>query len=429
MGTFEPAIEGGPDNKAALLKEVEATLDAGTFGVRFTKIIEENFNEATKAPRAAFFIRLAIVGTIIYNLFLFLDAIIVPDVIRELIIMQLAIATPITCFCILAIGLSKIDTNYATMISVTAMLICTLAAFIVSRAEHVGLYGCLFCLFMTAVNVAQAWSFRWALTLTAVTNIAVTIAAVMHPSLDTPTRIFIIILLASASHYSLVGNYRIDSSVRRAYLFALRESLRASLLDESNVQLTILANLDGLTGIGNRRYFDKTLAKLWTDQEDRREIALLLLDIDHFKRLNDTHGHQAGDVCLQQVARCLAEQTVRRGQIVARYGGEEFALILADTNLGDAFYTAEEVRGAIEALVIYRDDGTALKITVSIGCASITPHADMSYSEIVAAADAALYIAKNTGRNRTKCAELGSINDTINNILISHNNCDLQKAI
>ena len=429
MGTLEPTIEGGMNDKAALLKEVEATLAAGTVGLRFTKIIEKQFNEAAKAPQAAFFIRLAIAGTIIYNIFLFLDAIIIPDIIYQIIMMQLFIATPIACFCILAIRVSKINPNYTTMVTVTTMLLCTLVAFTISRSEHVGLYGCLFCLFIISANIAQAWPFRWALTFTAIANIVVAIATLMHPSLDTPTRIFIVVLLAAASHYSLVGNYRIDSSVRRAYLFALKESLRASMLAESNGQLKNLANLDGLTQIGNRRYFDESLAKLWTDQCSGREIALLLLDIDHFKRVNDTHGHQAGDACLQQVARCLTEQTARRGPIVARYGGEEFALILADTNLGDAYETAEEVRRSIEALVIYCDDGTALKITVSIGCASIIPHPDMSYSEIVAAADVALYISKKSGRNRTQCAEIGSIHSAINNIIVSHGNFDSPKHL
>lgn len=407
MGTLETPLEAGSADNAILLKEVEATLDAGSIGVRFGTMIEERFDAATRAPREAMFVRLGIIGTFLYNLLLLVDAVIVPDVLYEVIALQLGIATPIACACIVAIGVYKRDVNHATMVTITTMLACTLATFLMSRSEHAGLYGCFFCLIVLSVNVGQAWSFSWALAFTIITNLAVVMAVLMHPSLDMPTRVFVITLVAATSHYSLVGNYRVDASTRRAYLFALRESLRASLLAESNVRLATLATIDGLTGIGNRRHFDDVLTRLWKRRDDGRMIALLLIDIDHFKRLNDTHGHLAGDTCLRQVARTLAELTARPGLTLARYGGEEFALILTGNDLQDAYTLAEDLRGAIEASTVLAEDGvTLLRVTVSIGCAAILPSPAIDPADLVSAADAALYLAKREGRNRTRSADL-----------------------
>lgn len=413
MGTLETTIERGSEGNAALLKEVEATLDAEAVSLRFGTIIEERFDAAVRAPRIALFIRLGIVGTVFYNLLLFVDAIIVPDVLYEVIALQLGVATPIAIACIVAIRFFEKDVNYASMITITAMLVCTLATFLLSRSEHVGLYGCFFSLLVLSVNVAQAWAFAWALTFTAITNVAVAAAVLVHPSLDMPTQVFIITLVASASQYSLVGNYRVDASMRRAYLFALRESLRAAVLAETNVRLETLVAVDGLTGIGNRRHFDDVLRNLWKGRGDGRTIALLLIDIDHFKRLNDTHGHLAGDTCLRQVAQTLAERTTRPGLTLARYGGEEFALILAGSGIEDAHTLAEDLRGAIEASTVLAEDGvTPLRVTVSIGCAAILPSSAIDPADLVSAADAALYLAKREGRNRTRSADLQQLRAT-----------------
>jgi len=131
----------------------------------------------------------------------------------------------------------------------------------------------------------------------------------------------------------------------------------------------------------------------------RRSLALVLIDIDHFKAVNDTHGHQQGDEVLRHVAAAL-RRVSRATDTPARYGGEELAVVLPDTDLDGAFAAGEHVRREVESLRVPRATGAPLQVTVSVGVAAATArHAEGA--ALIAAADAALYDAKRGGRNRT----------------------------
>jgi diguanylate cyclase (GGDEF)-like protein len=163
-----------------------------------------------------------------------------------------------------------------------------------------------------------------------------------------------------------------------------------------------LAARDGLTQLYNRRAFDDRLVKARAREERQGgRFAVLLLDIDHFKRLNDTFGHPAGDAALKHTARVL-EGHLRQGDEAARYGGEEFAIILPGTDAGGALPLAERVRSAIErSQVVF--EGARLAVTVSVGVAS-WPDDGGEIDALLAAADRALYAAKQDGRNRVASA-------------------------
>ena len=157
---------------------------------------------------------------------------------------------------------------------------------------------------------------------------------------------------------------------------------------------------DELTGLANHRRFQELLdAELERARRFDQDTALVLLDIDNFKRVNDTWGHQQGDLVLQQVARVLVE-TSREIDEPARYGGEEMAVALPQTDLEGAFRLAERMRAAIEALAIPRPDGGVLEVTASFGVAAF-PGSAVEKDELIAAADEALYEAKRAGKNRT----------------------------
>jgi diguanylate cyclase (GGDEF)-like protein len=160
------------------------------------------------------------------------------------------------------------------------------------------------------------------------------------------------------------------------------------------------ATTDGLTGLVNRRVFGAHLAaRLREAQRYRRQLSLLLLDVDHFKKVNDTHGHPAGDTVLRGVAMLAAAQA-RETDLVARYGGEEMALILPETDLGGARAIAERLRAAVATAEHATDQGP-LRVTVSIGVAT-WPGSGQTADELLAAADRALYRAKQSGRNRVE---------------------------
>ncbi len=170
--------------------------------------------------------------------------------------------------------------------------------------------------------------------------------------------------------------------------------------------LARLATTDGLTGLANRRSFDDRLAA-----EHRRlsrgggELSLILLDIDHFKLFNDTYGHLAGDDCLRQVGRALQGVVRRPADLAARYGGEEFACILPETDAAGVLAIAEQVRTAIAGLNIpHAASRTSDHVTASLGVVTVVCTPEQPVGDIVAAADAGLYRAKETGRNRVGTA-------------------------
>ena len=171
--------------------------------------------------------------------------------------------------------------------------------------------------------------------------------------------------------------------------------------------LSNLAVHDGLTGIYNRRYFDETLAREWKrTMREKAPLSLIMLDIDYFKKYNDTYGHQAGDECLRQVATTISGALRRPADMAARYGGEEFVVVLPNFKLENSAKFGETIRAKIEALKMEHKQSDANPfITVSLGIASVVPSSISSYEELVGAADKALYSAKNKGRNRVCVAQ------------------------
>lgn len=177
-------------------------------------------------------------------------------------------------------------------------------------------------------------------------------------------------------------------------------------LSRAHDMLKELTTFDAVTGIKNRQYFDEAYDVEWKRAARQRyPISLLLLDLDHFKSVNDTYGHIAGDECLHTIANGIAAKLKRPADILARYGGEEFVIILPHTYNSNAYLLAEQIRNHIEALPIVAD-GNELQITISIGVATITPRQDNDRKELIAAADGALYEAKGLGRNRVCISKL-----------------------
>jgi diguanylate cyclase (GGDEF)-like protein len=185
-------------------------------------------------------------------------------------------------------------------------------------------------------------------------------------------------------------------------LLAVIETLR-DMTDHRRAQTALeqLATRDGLTGIANRRSFDEKLGNEWKrERRDLRTLSLLMIDVDHFKRFNDTYGHQAGDHCLQQIAKVLEEVVLRPGDLVARYGGEEFAVILSATDAMGASIVANRILERVAELAIPHSGGEGGHVSLSIGIATSLPQPDMTRESLISSADGALYKAKHTGRNR-----------------------------
>ncbi|MBE9198117.1 MULTISPECIES: PleD family two-component system response regulator [unclassified Nodularia (in: cyanobacteria)] len=190
----------------------------------------------------------------------------------------------------------------------------------------------------------------------------------------------------------------------------LRQRLRRLLqqaqvykqLEAANQALQHLANIDGLTGLANRRRFDDYLNTQWINSaQEKSALSLILCDVDFFKLYNDQYGHPAGDICIREVGNTLNYTAQNHQVLVARYGGEEFAVIMPYTDAAAAFYVATSMQAAVTNLQIAHSDSTISPyVTISMGVATITPTWESSAADLVMAADQALYQAKKEGRNR-----------------------------
>jgi diguanylate cyclase (GGDEF)-like protein len=206
----------------------------------------------------------------------------------------------------------------------------------------------------------------------------------------------------------------VSEIVLRAKVAAMQRiiQMRTSLvvltrkLDSANQELKRISSSDGLTGIANRRLFDEYVSLEWRRaRRNTSSLGLLMCDVDHFKRFNDTYGHQAGDDCLRQVAGAIGKYLERPSDLPARYGGEEFAVVLPETEIGGAFFVAEKIRYAIHELNIPHSQSPSDRITVSIGIAAMIPDKSNPFDELIQSADQALYRAKAEGRDRVSCLD------------------------
>jgi diguanylate cyclase (GGDEF)-like protein len=181
---------------------------------------------------------------------------------------------------------------------------------------------------------------------------------------------------------------------------ALKEKIE--LLEIAEKKLSQLARIDDLTGSLNRRGFEEEFHREWSRSILYRSFfSLIMIDIDDFKKYNDTYGHVEGDQCLIQVAKSIEKSLRRPFDEVARYGGEEFVVLLPDTNQNGVLRVAENIRASIEALKINNSDAPeAWYVTVSLGVVTTIPQIDQDKEELLRRADQALYQAKDNGKNQ-----------------------------
>jgi len=218
---------------------------------------------------------------------------------------------------------------------------------------------------------------------------------------------------AGASDYLVqpIGKTELRARVRSALQLRremIKRMLRERELERLARKLERMSNLDGLTGLANRRCFDDTLVREWVrNGREDHPLGLLMIDIDHFKLYNDALGHVDGDTCLRKVAEALRLATRRPADLVARYGGEEFAIILPNTDFEGAQAVADNIHANLAEQDIRHPDSTVGgRVTVSIGVASGVPTCGTVPEHLLHAADRALYQAKQSGRNRTEGVSL-----------------------
>ncbi|MFW6016762.1 MAG: diguanylate cyclase [bacterium] len=185
---------------------------------------------------------------------------------------------------------------------------------------------------------------------------------------------------------------------------SLALSINYSRAFQRNEELITISRTDSLTNLWNRRYFEDVLKKEWElALNSQSSLSLLFMDVDNFKAYNDFYGHKAGDKCLSKISQCLKQSIRKTGDIVARIGGEEFVILLPETDITQALKKAENIRKNIEDLSIPAAENIAEDfVTISIGAASIIPDEKTTPADLILAADKAMYLAKQSGKNIVK---------------------------
>jgi diguanylate cyclase (GGDEF)-like protein len=204
-----------------------------------------------------------------------------------------------------------------------------------------------------------------------------------------------------------VAGYSLEREERRNFLLSLQRDMQAEQLALTNQALHRLSNVDTLTGLPNRRAFEDRLTELWIACAVAGEsLAAVVVDVDHFKVINDTHGHLFGDETLRRIGALLPQSLRSREDMAVRFGGEEFVLLLAHADQTAAITVAERARQIVEnagtPVHSAGTHGSAIWVTVSCGVSSCVPNAAMHWTDLIASADEALYAAKRAGRNRVE---------------------------
>jgi diguanylate cyclase (GGDEF)-like protein len=385
----------------ALGDEVRQTASGRRTRVRFPARLEALFERETQAVRDGRLVARVLLAAILYDLFLFTDMVMTPDVLVEAAIVRLVVFTPIALLFLWITQRGVSPPVRDAMQTFVALLAAAGFTYIFTSSRHpnAALYQDGVILVLAVVNLVVQIRFSHALGLSIGVVGFYSLIPVLEGRLPTPVETTNMMILATTAGVTVFGNYRLEREQRLTFLLALRERVRAAELASDNRRLGKLATLDTLTALANRRGFNAHVRRL-VRRPRAGALSVLVVDIDYFKQYNDRYGHPRGDVCLRRVAAALARVPTRAGDLVARLGGEEFSIVLPGTDGPAAFEMAERLRQAVAALAIPHDaSSVAPVVTVSIGVA--TGEADDNGGDhLVSAADAALYRAKAAGRNR-----------------------------
>jgi diguanylate cyclase (GGDEF)-like protein len=286
---------------------------------------------------------------------------------------------------------SAFERFYLPLAQIVVPLRNSLAAISIARVAGAGQSEALMLLPLMVIGPFYFMGLRFRMALLSVVLTVVSFAvsaAVSDMALPVAVRSFAFLLLTAVA-CAIAARY-LETWSRTSFL-------ESHLIEE-------LAHHDTLTGLKNRRVFDEHLERLWQQAiEESRSLAILMVDIDHFKAYNDRYGHQAGDQTLRRVAQALQGFVARPGDVLARYGGEEFAVILYDIDAVHAEALGERMRRAVSELAIeHRESQVGVIVTISVGVAVVEPSEERKSRGALQLADQALYEAKVLGRNRVE---------------------------
>ena len=382
------------DADAITLQEVEELVVARRGSVAFPPALETRYERETGPRRARFLVSTTLRTALIYNLFIICEYLLAPDTFLLATALHLLVVTPWMLFVahiLPSVASAKWREGLAASITI-AMVAQVLGIYTLTSSEYAARYVYFAPIIYLCVASIQRMPVAWGVRLAAAVFVMITTANFVRGETPPPIAVVNAMTFAAIAGVIINSNYLTSREQRRLYLLAVRDQLRAEVSDSD-------ANADALTGLGNRRFLDKRARALWSGAP--MQVAAIIFDADHFKSFNDTYGHSRGDTCLKRVAACATAELRETSDVAIRLGGEEFLLLLVDTDAEVAEIVAERIRATIAALGIPHEGNPRGVVTASFGVASATTRA-ATLEELIERADAALYVAKSAGRNRTQ---------------------------
>ena len=400
MSTGEANKE--PDGRAALRSAVEAELAREASSLRFPAILQARYEADSAVPRSRELRKLAAFGSVVYFVVVLLIHLLVmkrPNLLAFL--TQLIVFPPVIFVVMRHYAKPEVSVfkREGAVLALCCMVVLGSMLDIATGPTDVVVMN----MFLLVAPITGCMSFTRMSPISGVIFVAFTTANLMISVLartDIPAEIryYPLAGLLSAGFFALLALRELDGASRRVYLHGLAQALRIEDLAAENRSLDLLSETDALTGVGNRRQFESTLAGLRPSPTAGH--FLLLIDIDYFKQVNDRFGHQTGDACLREAA-VVMRRLLRPSDTIARVGGDEFAILLIDCSVLEARRTADRLCVGVADHRL-KVEGRIHQLSVTIGGAEWNP--DREVTQFFARADAALYRAKHAGRGRVAWA-------------------------
>lgn len=396
----------GPDMAEPIeTAEVDRLLNNGKPALRLPDSLEHAFLADAGPQRLRTMIISGMLAAVILNWFLVTDWLLIPDQFDLALRLRLFMFTPALIVGIFL--LTRIDSPAVQewLLVIPGAGAATINAWLCMNSADPAAAPYLVSLASIAMfaNSVSRMRFAPAVVLDVIIMLLFVMAACAMPAELSPILVPGGLLLGCSIVFTLYGCYCQERDDRLNWLLHLRERLLLKDLEAANQELHDASRSDMLTEVANRRHFDEHLAELWEQtKKDDGEVALMMIDVDHFKAYNDRYGHPAGDACLKAIAGALKRRLRGPGDLIARFGGEEFIAVLAGTSLHTTRGAAERIRRGIESLnMLHATSSTNAVVTVSIGVATLRPSTlGASMASLISSADEALYRAKESGRNR-----------------------------
>lgn len=380
---------------------------------RFTGLLEQEYILSRNARFLEADIRIAIGGLIFFMLFSWSDIILGGDLGIALVIWRLIIAGVLLGF-IIAIPLTSYKTKVIPLVAlgvwIAGLSVIVFAAFIPSEfrfAYHLGMIPIqVFAMAVLRYNLRHMVTVSLSLLLCYFIMLITTPQLTGLDYMDKLIKIFMPIFICFWLILMGMGFYlanAMERSDRESFIQNKLLTIEAERLTILTQQLHRLSTTDSLTGVANRRSFEDNFEKEWRRAiRHQLPLSLIMIDVDYFKRYNDTYGHQQGDECLKAISQVMASHCQRPSDFCARFGGEEFIVLLAQSDKSEARLLAQSICDAVEALQIPHSGSHHQVCTISVGVASVLPTEDGKQDDLLRHADQAMYMAKANGRNRVE---------------------------